>query len=375
MYPKNTETDCQHCQDLLFDYVSHLTEDSQAKQIQTHLAHCPSCKKEYDEIRAMLSVMENAPEPELPEGFQLSLHQKLVQTAEEMEQQKAHSLAGWLHRMKNYGIWQVAAPALVCLALVIGVFSSGLYDQWRNADQVLTGEVPPQPTASSNIEATPQPELQSDTDADQQKKPVASPQPKSTVAFSSAESTTAPAMPEDTKEDIGNAQADSSNIPEAAAAEPEVITADTEAAMAMIEDAPAAYTGRISENSTNATMTDAVPEACSEDAAADTHTGTVSGGGSSSSAMPGGSSVAASATYRVSLSQSVTAFLKDCQSATGINWSAKATTLSKTYAVLNLSASEWEILSQYITSTGVVPRLVSGDKESGVTVVIQGYED
>lgn len=365
MYPKNTDMDCQHCQELLFDYVSHLTNASQAKQIQAHLAHCPSCKKEYDEICAMLSVMEHASEPELPEGFHLSLHQKLVQAAEEMEQQKAHSLTGWLRRMKNYGIWRVAAPALVCLVLVIGVFSSGLYDQWRNADQVLTSEVPPQPTVSATTEADPQPEPQTDVPADtgtgQQEQPVASTRPKSTAA---------PVIEKDAKESAPNTQADITNTPEAAVPESEAITANAEAVMAMEEAAPAAYAGRTVENGTNAMMTEAVPEAYAEDTALDMDTGTASGGGSSS-AMAGNSS----ATYQVILSQSVTAFLKDCQPATGINWSAKANTLSETYAVLNLSASEWEILSQYITNIGAVPRLISGDKTVGVTVEIQGYGD
>ena len=374
MHPKNTETDCQHCQGLLFDYVSDLTEDRQAKQIQAHWAHCPSCKKEYDEICAMLSVMEHAPEPELPEGFQLSLHQKLVQVAEEIEQQKAHSLTGWLQRMKNYGIWRVAAPALVCLALVFGVFSSGIYDQWRNADQVLIGEVPSQPTERTNTEAAPQPErptgTQADTGADQQEKPAASTRPKGTATATKTESTAAPAIATDTKESAPNTQTESANLPEAAVAEPEAITADAEVAIAMADDAPAAYTGRTGENSTNTMMTESAPVAYAEDEAADTAIGTSSGGGSSSAMAS-----SLSATYQVSLSQSVTAFLKDCQPATGINWSAKANTLSETYAVLNLSASEWEILSQYITSNGTMPRFVSGDKTTGVTVVIQGYED
>lgn len=136
MYQKEN-TSCKKCKHLLFDYVSDNTKEPQSQWLNEHLAHCPSCQKEYEEICLMLSVLQEEPKAELPAGFQLSLHQKLVDAAQEKENQKAKS---WIERIKEMPGMRTVAPALVCLVLVLSVFTSGLFEDWKRADSVLVNE-------------------------------------------------------------------------------------------------------------------------------------------------------------------------------------------------------------------------------------------
>lgn len=164
IYPKK-QTDCDKCREQLFDFVSDAVDLTHSKWIEEHLRQCTSCQTEFQEIKKMLQVLEEDPEPRIPENFQSTLHLKLAQAAEEMNAARSRSFreraAHWMepntwkdaflgfgngtfrNKIEHFGQlggWKVMAPAMVCLTLTIGVFSTGLYQSWIEADGVLTAE-------------------------------------------------------------------------------------------------------------------------------------------------------------------------------------------------------------------------------------------
>ena len=153
---------CDICESMLFDYISGSCDDFDRQWIENHLRECPFCKDRYDEAVQMLKVLSEDKVPELPENFNTKLHAGLLQAAGEMhleakadfgqkigkffdpetikEKIKGFGEGDWQERIKQFmhlSGWKVVAPALVCFTLTVGVFSTGLYNEWLRADDVL----------------------------------------------------------------------------------------------------------------------------------------------------------------------------------------------------------------------------------------------
>ncbi len=316
MYQKENAS-CKKCKHLLFDYVSDNTTASQSQWLNEHLAHCPSCQKEYEEIRLMLSVLQEEPEADLPVGFQLSLHRKLVDAVQEKENKKAKS---WMERIKDMPALRTIAPALVCLVLVLGVFTSGLFEDWKNSDSVFVNE-PKQVVQETQMPTqTPVPTMEEIVP----RKPVV---PKQTTPIT---------------EEI---QDEPKPVP---AVEPEPVTEESVQAETAIMTAaePIKSAGGGSNSRAIAVAEDAL-----EDAA-----------------------VEVSASYLVTVSQTIISFLEDATTATNIDWLSKAECVETT-ATLRLSESEWELLCGYMQSLNLVPTLLTdADGGTEITVTIQGVE-
>ncbi len=138
------QKDCKHCRESLWGYITHELSFNESKKIEEHLQDCPSCKQEAERIKLLVSALHE--EIPLPADFTENLHQKLSRAAEEMAAKTPAR-----RKLPRRGSFKTLVPALACLALVIGVFSSGLYDQWQNADQILTN---PPVESSTPIESS-----------------------------------------------------------------------------------------------------------------------------------------------------------------------------------------------------------------------------
>ncbi|MBQ2614614.1 MAG: hypothetical protein IJB80_04720 [Clostridia bacterium] len=224
----------------------------------------PQKKNRMDDrqLSQMLGLMQDAPVPDLPEDFQKNLHLKLVQTAQE---KRAHK--GWL----MHG-WRTAVPAFLCLVLVLGVFSSGLFDRLQREEIILSQETESAaPVISEPV---------------QTEKPVQNVKPEP--------------VPEKTP------------VPQQATEKQPEATADT--------TTPAMYRrGMVSD-------------------------------------------------YRVVLTQPLTEYLQTCKTETQMDWTEKASVLTETHAILQLTQTEWETLSEYIKTTGLQPESFA---ESGEMVVVE----
>lgn len=139
------QMNCKHCQDSLWKFFTQELSDIETIKIKEHLQGCPSCRQEAEHVSLLVSALrEDIP---LPASFSADLHEKLTRAAEEMAAEKPSK-----QKLSQWGGFKVLAPALVCLALVVGVFSSGLYDQWQEADRILTE---PPITTSAPVESDP----------------------------------------------------------------------------------------------------------------------------------------------------------------------------------------------------------------------------
>ena len=351
-------SECKRCKDLLFDYASGLTEEKQSKWIKNHLQECPACKQEYEETAQIVQVMKTMDEPELPSGFQLQLHKKLLEAA---SQKNRVPVFDGLREIFGTGHWKVFAPALACLVLVIGVFGSGLYDDWKNADVVIMGENSNDTPAITStqeevIPSTPNVEEALTPDAPKvESKPqyVSHAQSKEPVRNTSVpQQKTAEAIPDVSNEPVAVAEEDAFNNGIAVASEetaaPYGLRASGGGGSTALDEDATDMEEKTQEESLlieNETVVNDVSETEVQQ-------------------------TPAMSNYRVFVDRSVIAYLEDCQQVTGIDWSIKADTLGEEYALLILTDSEWEIFSDYINSTGIAPQTVhTGD--AGVAVMIQ----
>ncbi len=321
MYQKENAL-CKKCKGLLFDYVSDNTKQKQSQWIEEHLAHCPSCKKEYDEICLMLSVLGEESKVELPAGFQLSLHRKLVAATQE---KKAENTGSWLHRLKDMQGMRTVVPALMCLVLVIGVFSSGFFAEWQNADSVILGE--PQQTVEEPQQI------------------VAETQPPVETPIPSAVATTAPkqVVPKQTPQKTAE--------PKNELEQESVAVKDVQVAQSVEEENGIAVASETTEHDK------------------------ISSGSSRAVMMVEDAIEEVAPSYMVKIPQAISVFFEEAELTTSVDWTAKVVSGDATVALLCLSESEWEILSAYIQSLNLSPTLLSsGDADLGITVTIQGIE-
>lgn len=191
---KNGCLSCEACGELLYDYVSDMLDETQRALVEGHIAACPHCTQELEEIKAMLAVLSAAPAPELPEDFHAVLHDKLIAAAETMEfkkpkmrerlAEKADVVWSHIRDFVTRANWRIAAPVMLGCVLVISVFSTGLY-QWMKAadDMLIEEETPTQQEARSPND---------EEDEDDLLSPKASAEPAASSARPSAQATAKP---------------------------------------------------------------------------------------------------------------------------------------------------------------------------------------
>ena len=155
--------ECRKCKVLLWDYVSNFLDDGQSQWILNHLENCPSCTAEYNSIKKIHTAMSTMPEPSC--DFDKALHAKLVSASIEIEteRKKSNSFKEKLEKFRSYGGWKSLAPALVCLVLAVGFFSSGLFENWMDSDKIIQTENPSvqtqTPAAEETLPSTPENEI------------------------------------------------------------------------------------------------------------------------------------------------------------------------------------------------------------------------
>jgi hypothetical protein len=107
--------------DLVLHYYGELDAAAEARTT-AHLADCAACQSGYTRLQRVLAVVDAAPAPELPEGFERTVWARL-------EPALAARRPGWLS-------WLVSSPARLAwaaaiLVLVTGAFFAG---RWQRAN-------------------------------------------------------------------------------------------------------------------------------------------------------------------------------------------------------------------------------------------------
>ena len=69
---------CNEIKDMMSLYIDDELEDEEKLLFEHHIESCEHCKKELDEYRKMVNILQNLPEEEPPKGYCKRLHEKLL---------------------------------------------------------------------------------------------------------------------------------------------------------------------------------------------------------------------------------------------------------------------------------------------------------
>ena len=139
---KKSSISCDKYQDMIYNYFSDNLSEEQIEKLEDHISSCLLCKNEFEQIRALLSSAEQFEDQPLPVGFTTSLHTKLIEASEEIQDRRAHRFKYFCKDFITDGKWKVAAPAVVAVALLVGVFSSGLFQDFIHTnDDIVTDNI------------------------------------------------------------------------------------------------------------------------------------------------------------------------------------------------------------------------------------------
>lgn len=154
---------CDDCSELLFDYVSDCTYESESNAIEAHLLSCESCRMELDDIRDMIAVLGSAKAPTPPDDLISKIHESLVVASPDVRAEYDANLAAikqnkkamkedskFIDRVKDlcftardrvdyfirHANWRVIAPVALSAILVVGVSATGLYQVMKTSDEI-----------------------------------------------------------------------------------------------------------------------------------------------------------------------------------------------------------------------------------------------
>ncbi len=69
---------CNEIKDMISLYIDDELEDEEKLLFDRHIENCEHCRKELDEYRKMVNMLQNLPEEEPPKGYCKRLHEKLL---------------------------------------------------------------------------------------------------------------------------------------------------------------------------------------------------------------------------------------------------------------------------------------------------------
>lgn len=112
---------CEEIRDNISLYIDNELDEKYVLEFEQHIDDCKSCKKELDEIKAVVDLCLGASEQvDLPEDFSDKLHEKLMWEKEKMTSK--NKVLGALG--KYAGIFSSAAAILLIAFLVYGVWNN-----------------------------------------------------------------------------------------------------------------------------------------------------------------------------------------------------------------------------------------------------------
>lgn len=80
--------DCNKIKDMITLYIDGELEDEGKKQVEEHISNCLDCKKELEEYKKIIHILENIADEEPPKGYCKRLHEKLLSVAKQNKTRK-----------------------------------------------------------------------------------------------------------------------------------------------------------------------------------------------------------------------------------------------------------------------------------------------
>ena len=115
---------CNEISDKLSLYIDNELSHEEMQLVEEHLNSCENCQKVLEEYKKLISILQNLPEEEPPEGYCKRLHEKLLQNSSQPEAKRTASKIKSFNRNKWLKYGSIAA-ALVLVFLVAGINNIG----------------------------------------------------------------------------------------------------------------------------------------------------------------------------------------------------------------------------------------------------------
>lgn len=107
--------ECSDIRRHLSAYIDNECPEDIREAVASHLADCPDCRREYEQLSALSQRMRQLPQDELPFDFSSVLAEKLAEEDKRQPRRKPLHKRGWVR----------ALGLAACLVLVLGLFSLG----------------------------------------------------------------------------------------------------------------------------------------------------------------------------------------------------------------------------------------------------------
>lgn len=108
---------CHDICEMLSAYIDGMLDSSQVVQVEKHIANCPKCKLEYDDLRMTVELVRGLPEVAPPPEFHDKLHQHLASLPTPTVEDKKVSFINKL----VWGKWSRTVAAAAAIFLTVGV--------------------------------------------------------------------------------------------------------------------------------------------------------------------------------------------------------------------------------------------------------------
>lgn len=106
---------CDEVQELLSPYADNMLEPGETKIVSEHLKTCSDCSQEYKRLQALIDAFKSMEEEDLPEGFCVRLHDRLIRETQSSAPPAARK------RLFIPSWFPVGAVAAVLIALFMGL--------------------------------------------------------------------------------------------------------------------------------------------------------------------------------------------------------------------------------------------------------------
>lgn len=121
-------SNCELYRDMLYDYVSDNLSEQDRADFVMHINSCPDCKRELDELNAILGAASEIEEVEVPDSVRAAVSASLAAESVKLRNRKK------IYKFTASTVLPIAA----CAALAIGIYSGGIYDDINKADDMIT---------------------------------------------------------------------------------------------------------------------------------------------------------------------------------------------------------------------------------------------
>lgn len=138
---------CNEIKDMISLYIDRELEDEEKLLFEKHIEQCENCKKEFEEYKKIINMLQNLTEEEPPKGYCKRLHEKLLNVK---LQSKANTRSRWI-KYSSIAAAFVLIFSTIYISSITGGFKDGASKKEKSIaydDQAPATELKESPAAA-----------------------------------------------------------------------------------------------------------------------------------------------------------------------------------------------------------------------------------